>query len=407
MSKVIVIGGGASGLTAAIYASLAGNEVIILEKNANCGKKILITGNGRCNYYNSDQNVEHFHTTSNIGLEKILNKNIYNEINNFFEMLGLVPKIKDGYYYPLSNQAVSVANALLNQAELLNVEIRNNINVDSISKENNLFKITTDYENFDCDKVILATGSKAAPSTGSVGIGYDILKTLGHNIITPLPALVQLISDDKIVKEWAGVRNEADCTLIVNDSKIKSEIGEIMLTDYGVSGICIFNLSGEAAKALYKKQNVEIEINFIPNIIVQDYYEWFNNYNKNVPNRKVSELLDNLINYNLVNAILKKLNIKRDICWNDLTYDKQNTLIDNLTKYRLLITDTKSFDKAQVCSGGLSLEEVDLNTLESKKISNLFIAGELLDVDGDCGGYNLTWAWASGILAGKGTKDND
>jgi len=405
MSKVIVIGGGASGLVAAIYAARANNEVTILERNNTCGKKILITGNGRCNYFNSDQNISHYHTNGNVDLNSILTNESNTENLDFFESIGIFPKIKNGYYYPLSNQAITVLNALNIETKKQHIEIKNNILVTDILKEDNKFIIITDYENYECDKVILATGSCAAPKTGSDGFGYNLLEKMGHTIIKPLPALVQIISNDKITKLWDGVRCDAKVTIYVDNVLKKEEFGEILLTDYGISGICTFNLSSIAARSLEKNNKVILKINFLPSIDLD--IEWFNKFNENVPNRTVSELLDCLLNYKLVNAILKKLNISNETSWEELSNEIKLSLINALTSYELEINDTNSFDKAQVCSGGVSLEEINLETMESKLIPNLFITGELLDVDGDCGGYNLNWAWTTGKLAGKGTKDND
>lgn len=405
MSKVIVIGGGASGLISAIYAAKENNEVLILERNSNCGKKLLITGNGHCNYFNDDQNIDHYHTSSKVSLDNIINDQSNLENLEFFNSIGILPKIKNGYYYPLSNQAVSLLNALINEAKLLNIEIKNNILVTNIIKENNKFKVITDYENYDCDKVIIAVGSATAPKTGSDGNGYDLLQRLGHKIIKPLPALVQLISSDKITKDWDGIRTDVIVSIYVNDELKNTETGEIMLTDYGVSGICVFNLSGIAARNLDQNNKITLKINFVPSIKLS--IDWFNEYNRKVPNRTITQLLDGLLNYKLVNAILRKLKISKDAYWEELTEEEKVALINILVSYELEITGTNSFDKAQVCSGGIPLEEINLDTMESKIIPNLFVVGELLDVDGDCGGYNLNWAWTSGKLAGKGTKDYD
>lgn len=410
MAKVIVIGGGAAGLISAISSAKAGNDVILLERNNNCGKKLLITGNGRCNYFNADLDAYHFHTSSNKNLNEVITKENISEISNFFESIGVIPKIKQSYYYPLSNQSSSVCNALLKEADLLNVNIKNNVLVSDIIKNEEKFQITTNNGVFLCDKVIITTGSKAAPKTGSDGLGYDILKNLGHNIVPVLPALVQLICNDKITKDWDGVRNESIVSIYINDKKIKEEYGELMLTDYGLSGICIFNLSGEAAKNLRLNKKVSIKINFLPSLNLKNINEtikWLDEYDNKVPNRTISELLDGLLNYKLVNAILKNIKIKGESNWQNLTRKEKESLVNALISFEIDVIGTNSFDKAQVCSGGIPLEEINLKTMESVLVPNLFIAGEILDVDGDCGGYNLAWAWISGMIAGKGTGRND
>ena len=405
MSKVIVIGGGASGLVAAIYAAKVGNDVCVLERNSNCGKKLLVTGNGHCNYYNIDQSIEHYHSSSKNDLYKIINEESNIDNLQFFESIGIFPKIKNGYYYPLSNQSISILNALITEVKLLNVEIKNNILVTDVFKEDNRFQVITDYEVYECDKLIVSCGGKAAPKTGSDGFGYSLLEKFGHEIIKPLPALVQLVCEDNITKAWAGIRSDVKLNLFVNGKIEKEETGEIMLTDYGVSGICVFNLSGIAAKEIAKNNKVILKINFVPNMELTK--ESFNEFNKKIKNRTISQILDGFLNYKLVNALLKKIKINPQAEWDELTDLEQKELIKILTKYEIEIKDTKSFDSAQVCSGGLSLEQINLETMESKLVPNMFVTGELLDVDGDCGGYNLNWAWTSGKLAGKGTGKND
>jgi len=394
----------------AIYSAKVGNDVTILERNDRCGKKLLITGNGRCNYWNEVQNSNCYYTSSYNNILDIINKEKNDEVLNFFESIGITPRIKNGYYYPLSNQASSVNNALITEAKLRGVKIETGVLVTDITKENDVFKVVTDKGVYESDKVILATGSKAAPKTGSDGFGYDILKTLGHTIIKPLPALVQLICADKIQKDWDGVRNDSLISLYINDEKIKEEEGEIMLTDYGLSGICIFNLSSMAARSIDNNGKVDILINFLPSLnlhTTKEAIEWFTHHNQKVSSRTISELLDGLLNYKLVNALLKKTSISRAAHWDELRQEEKENLIKSLISYKIEVVGTNSFDKAQVCSGGLSMQEIDINTMESKKVSDLYIVGELLDVDGECGGFNLGFAWISGYLAGRSISNND
>lgn len=397
MKKIIIIGGGASGLTAAINAKSNTNEVIILEKNSDCGKKILVTGNGRCNYFNDDQDIKHYHSKCENKLNDFINDTNLNEVLNFFESIGISPEIKDGYYYPKSNQAISVKNALLNEAISRKIKIVNNIDVTNIVKNENKFIIETNNGNYEADVVILATGSKAAPKTGSDGIGYKILKNLGFEIEKPLPGLVQLISSDNL-KDASGVRTKAKLSLYENNELIKEEIGELQLTDYGISGICAMQLSSYISKGLDDKNIEEVRINFLPWLEI-DILSFVNERNELLKNRTISQLLDGLLNYKLVNTLLKKSNIKLDDLWNDLSNNKKEELCENLVNYKMFIDDTKDFENAQICVGGLSLEEI--NESFETKIENLYVVGELLDVNGDCGGYNLTFAWLSGIIAGK------
>ena len=401
MKKVIVIGGGASGLISAIYSSLNNNEVIILERNNKCGKKLLMTGNGRCNYWNQNQDIKHYHSTENILLKNIINGQNQKEILNFFNRIGIIPKIKDGWYYPYSNQAISINYALIKEAKLSKVKIITDTFVKEIKKEKNKFKIITDKKNYECDYVILATGSKAMPITGSDGNGYNLIKSFNHSIIKPLPALTALKSDQLYMKDWSGIRTEVK---IKYEDKI--EKGEIQLTNYGISGICVFNLSYKIAKEIEQNKKVFVTIDFLPWLKLnnEEFKKWIIERNKILKNRNILELFDGILNYKLVLFLLKINKIDKDKKWLDLTIKEQEKIINSLKNFKLNIIGTNNFDNCQVCSGGVSLKEINLSTMESLKIKNLYIIGELLDVNGDCGGYNLSFAWISGMLAGKSIK---
>ena len=395
LKKVVIVGCGASGIIASIFAS-KNNEVIILERNNNSLKKLLLTGNGKCNYFNENQDISNYNS-SNIDLvEQIITKNNLNNVLDFFDRIGIVPKIKNGYYYPYSNLSNSIKEALLKEANLRGVKIKTDYLVKDIKKINNKFIINNELE---CDYLVLSTGSKAYPKTGSDGMGYDILRQFGHKIIKVRPALTQVLGNESYFKDWAGIRVDAKVSLYENNKYIAEQVGELQFTKNGLSGICIFNLSSKIRRGLDSNNKEDIIINFLP--FVNDIEEYLNERNKRVKNRTIIELLEGLLNYKLVKIILKESNIKEDIYYNDLTQKQKIDLYNNLVAFKVNIIDTNDFDSAQVCSGGLSLEEVNLNIMESKLVDGLFITGELLDIDGLCGGYNLTIAWISGILAGK------
>ena len=401
MKQVVIIGGGASGLTAAITAARNGKDVTIIEKNNKCGKKLLITGNGKCNFWNQDQNINHYHSSTPDILKNFITKERQNTVLNFFDSLGLVPKIKNGYYYPFSNQASSIQNILLQECQKLNIQIINDVNVEKIIKKD-CFIINPNKENIKAKNIILATGSKAAPKTGSDGSGYDLAKKLGHSIIHPLPSLVQLKGNETYFKNWSGIRCDVIANLYIDNTFAKKELGEIQLTDYGVSGICIFNLSSKAAIALNNHQKVTLKINFMP--FTQNPKQYLKTLNQNAYKKTISELLEGFLHYKLIDIILKKANIKRNIPLNTLSENELNNLIKTLTEFELKINMTHTLDHAQVCSGGVPLTEINSQTLESLKTKNLYFTGEIIDIDGDCGGYNLGWAWMSGIIAGKNVK---
>ena len=404
MQEIVIIGGGASGLVAAITAAKQGKKVTILEKNNIMGKKILVTGNGRCNYFNQDQEIKHYRSENPELLEKIITESNLEKVLQFFKEIGIEPKIKNGYYYPYSNQAVSIQNALITEINNLDIEIKNEIEVKEISKQNDRFIITTNKQNITADKVIIATGSKSAPKTGSDGIGYEICKKLGHTIIRPLPALVQLKGNEKYFKEWNGIRADVIISLYEDDIQIAQETGEIQLTDYGISGICVMNLSGRVARGLYNGKKEYVKINFLEGLnikTIEQFIAFMNKRNNTMKNRTISELLEGIINYKLVNVLLKKSKIQNNTKWNQLSTESKLEIAKNIVELKIYITDTNSYDKSQVCSGGIPLSEINFSTMESKKEKGLYIIGELLDCDGDCGGYNLTWAWITGMIAGK------
>lgn len=396
MSKVVIIGGGVSGVVTAIYSGKNGNDVTILERNPDILKKLLITGNGRCNYFNSDQDINHYHSSSNNILKEIINEENINELLNFYENIGIVPKVKNGYYYPYSNQAVSIKNALKKELEYLKVDIKYNYLVEKINKRGSEFIINDDII---CDNLVISTGSKAYPKTGSDGSGYILCKNFNHSISDVAPALTSIKSDDKVLKELSGVRAECRISLYENDKLLKTESGELQLLDGYISGICTFNLSYLVSNNNY------VYINFIPFISSKnEFIEYMDSKNKTIKDRTVNDLLEGILNYKIVNVILKKSNIRNNAKYDELTTKEKNTIAKNTIEFKLNVTGVNSFDKAQICKGGVLLSEININTLESKKEKNLYIVGELLDVNGDCGGYNLTFAFISGFIAGRSIK---
>ncbi len=405
MNDIIIIGAGAAGLMAALHAKTPTNKVIILEKNSMCGKKILATGNGKCNYYNSDQTLTHYNSTNKELLKDIITEQNTQSVLKYFDYLGIFPKIKNGYYYPFSNQATTIRDALVREAVSKGIVIKYDFDVFKLEKQDNEFIIYSANEIVKAHKVILSTGSKAAPKTGSTGTGYQILKKFNHTIIEPLPALVQLKTQGKYLKEWAGVRTDVDVSLYENNIFIKRETGEIQLTDYGVSGICIFNLSRHVSLGLSINKKEQVKINFLP--FFENPSLDLANYFKDKPKRPLRIELSSILNSKLVDVILTEASLITNSSFQDLQQDQKDKLISYLTNFTVDVVGTNSFEHSQVCSGGLPLTEVNINTFESTIVKNLYIVGELLDVDGDCGGYNLTFAWLTGMLAGKDATNND
>ena len=392
--KIGIIGGGAAGLMAAICAKNKNNEVIILEGNNDIAKKIMITGSGKCNFWNSDQDLKHYYS-NNANYSDLISSSDENEIFNIFDKMGLMYKEKNGYYYPYSNQAITIKNMFLYEINRLGIIIKNNYFVNDIKKIDNKFIVNNELK---FDYLIVSTGSKCFPKTGSTGVGYDLLMNLGHHLYKPLASLTNLKSEGRFLKLWNGIRTDARVSLYIDDKFIKSDVGEIQLTDYGVSGICIFNLSGLAAIALNEKKKVSIKINFLP-FIDMDYYKYFEKQTK-LTLKNTYDLVEGILNYKLLNILVKDKKIFTDM--NDLEKDN---FINNLTAFELDILNTGDFNECQVCINGFDLSEINLKTMESKIVSNLYIAGELLDITGDCGGYNLGIAFRTGLRAGRDIND--
>ncbi|MBQ1496549.1 MAG: aminoacetone oxidase family FAD-binding enzyme [Bacilli bacterium] len=387
MIKVGIIGGGYSGVISAIYAS-KNSEVTILERNPSLLKKLLLTGNGRCNYFNEDMSLDKFHSSNESYIKEILTKENIKEVVDFYYRLGLFSKVKNGYYYPYSNHASSVRDLLIGKLKELNVNIKTDYLVNKIEKYNDKFIINDELE---FDKIIIGTGGMAYPKTGSDGIGYELLKDFNHNITKLSPSLVQITSNNKYLKELSGIRCESKLTLFKNNEIVKKEIGELQFTDYGISGICTFNLSSRLDD---KNDNQYILINFMP-ISIKD----FDLFMKSSSNT-IFERLEGFLNYKLVKVLLKISSISEDKKYSEITNKQKEDLINNLFNYRVNIIGTKSFDNSQVTKGGLDLNEINPLTMESKKVKGLYVVGELLDLDGDCGGYNLTIAFVTGLIAG-------
>ena len=394
LSKIVIVGAGASGIISALVLS-KNNDVILLDSNDKCGKKILITGNGKCNYWNNNINIDNYYTNNKDTLSKILTKENINNTYLFLESLGIYPKIKNDMYYPYSLSATSIREIF--DKEIKKINFKTNFKVEKIEKIGNIFKIYSNNEIIYADKVVLATGSKAYPKTGSDGSGYILAKNLGHTINKVYPALVPLISNDPIIKKLENMRCDAYLTLLIDNQKILSEKGELQFTKNGLSGICTFNLSSLVSKTINQNKNVQIEINFFKQ---DNLYEWLNTRNQKLKGKTIEEQLESIFNYKLMFALLEKAGIDKDNKWDNLKETEKRYLCETIENFKIEINGTEDFDRSQVCTGGIPIDEINPQTMESNIVSNLYIIGELLDVDGKCGGFNLAFAFITGFLTG-------
>ncbi|MCD2346394.1 BaiN/RdsA family NAD(P)/FAD-dependent oxidoreductase [Clostridium guangxiense] len=402
--KVIVIGGGAAGITAAISAKDSGYDVSIIERNDRIGKKILITGNGRCNITNENINEARYHSQNNGFFKYALDKFNKDSTIDFFSMLGLpLTTLESGKMYPMSLQASSVLDILRLALEDRDIPVHTNSKVIKIEKSKNTFKIYDSNDKlYECDKVILACGGKSAPKTGSDGFGFKLGTNMGHSIVTPLPAIVQLKLVHNSLRALSGIRFDANTKIFVSDELERTEFGEILFTDYGISGPAILQLSRIASIGIEKNNNVVLQVDILPNIEENKIQEFFENHWGMFYYRSVFDSLVGVIHKKLIPILLKEANISnihKQCC--DLTWEEKSNIVSLLKKWNFVVSGTNSFENSQVTAGGINTREVDEKTLQSKLVSGLYFCGEILDVDGDCGGFNLQWAWSSGFLAGQ------
>jgi predicted Rossmann fold flavoprotein len=399
---LIIVGGGASGLMAAITAKDYGLDVAIVEGTDRIGKKILTTGNGRCNISNKSISTPfiNYHSESTNFFNNALESFSIEDTINFFLSLGLpIVELQNKKLYPKSLQASSVVDIFRLSIEDRNIPLYTNCKIKDIHKNKKFILSTTNEEQnlFTCSKLILACGGKSAVKTGSDGSGHNLAKSLGHSLIETIPGIVQLKLDNPYLKAISGVKFDGYATLLINDEPVKKDFGEILFTDYGISGPPILQISGSASRALSKNKKVEILLDMMPNESKEDIDNFIENHLALFTHRPISDTLIGIVNKKLIPTILKSANIF-DIhipCY-DLTWKDKKALINILKEWKFKCIGTNGFNQAQVTIGGVNTKEVNSNTLESKLVKDLYFCGEILDVDGDCGGFNLQWAWSSG-----------
>lgn len=401
--KLLIIGAGASGVTAALAASENGCDTGILEGGDRILKKILSTGNGRCNITNSNIDIHRYHGTYPQYPRKILSAFSKEDAISFFEALGLpLVTLEEGKVFPMSLQASSVIDILRMSLSEHNINIYLNSKVTKITRKNNTFKVETQKGDiFTCERLILACGGSSAPQTGSDGSGYKLASSLCHKIIKPLPALVQLKLDYDHLKALSGVKIQGSVKILVDNKEIRKEDGEILFTDYGISGPPILQISRIASLSLNEKKSVNISLDLFPDISYKSFEDLLMTRFENFSNRSISENLIGVINKKMIPIILKDCGIS-DI--HELTvhvpYKDKIKLCSLLKDMSFVVNGTNSFKESQVTAGGVDTNDISDTTLMSKLVPNLYFAGELMDVDGDCGGFNLQWAWSSGYTAG-------
>ncbi len=401
--SIAVIGGGASGMMAAITAADMGAKVTLYERNDRVGKKILSTGNGKCNFSNRQLSSDAYFGGDGELISHVLKQFDAEDAVSFFEKAGMMVKDKNGYLYPASEQASTVLDILRMQLSIKGVRVCCEHKVSKIipDKKSNSIVVKTDNTEEKYDKVVLSCGGSAAPKTGSDGMGCRLAKDMGHTIKPVVPALVQLRCTEDYLKAVSGVRAEANVSLSVDGQVVATERGELQLTDYGVSGIVVFQLSRIAAYALRDKKKVSVYIDLLPEYSEEKLKTFANNRLEELTGKRtVEEFFTGMLNKKLMMLFCKLSGLKTTELIKDADRRKIDKVFVLCKHFPLTVCSTNPLDNAQISAGGVSLNEVT-QKLESKLHKGVYFAGEMLDVDGKCGGYNLQWAWSSGYVAGK------
>lgn len=396
----VIVGGGASGLMCAIGAKQKNKNisVVIIEKNDRVGKKLLSTGNGRCNLTHSDITAEKYCGSFKKQSNTIFKKYDTDKLLDIFKKIGLLTFCdNEGRYYPICKQASAVLDVLRFACERLNVEIFCGENIRSIRNNNGYFSVKTDGNEFISKKLVIANGSKAAPKLGGNSSSADYLKNFGHSFVPFSPALCPVKVKSEVIKSLKGIRATAKAVLFDKNGKVvKEEIGEVQFSDNSLSGICIFNLS------LYTKKDFLISLDLLHDISHTELKSLIYNNRKLFSNQTVDNLLTGIFQKRLGQAVLKESKIadfSRKCC--SLTESEIENIVRTIKDLHFTVVENCGFEQAQCALGGVNGHEIDENTMQSKIVKNLYVCGEAIDLCGECGGYNLHFAFASGITAGE------
>lgn len=401
--EIIVIGGGPAGLMAALTAAAMGRKVIILEKMDKPGRKLLVTGRGRCNLSNQYMDPSHYHSGKKNFVRDVLSQFGLQDTLDFFRELGVPTRVeKEGKIIPWTQQASSVLEALLLELQDLGVEIRTGFRVADITYSAGSYTVRDGTgHTLTAPGVVLASGGRSYPELGSAGDGYPLAERLGHRVATPFPALVHIRSGEPYLKKIAGNSFDGTAFLETDGRVICSYSGEILFTDYGISGIPLLQLSRHLAVALQAGQSVRILLDYFPETEEPALQELLLSRAARHPERTVSSLLNGVLHSRLIPVVLQENRIEPRSRSGSIPSRTWSALAAWLKSWPLSPTGTRGWEVAQVTAGGVDAREVDPLTLQSRVSPGFFLAGEVLDVDGECGGYNLQWAWSSGFCAGR------
>ncbi len=396
--RVAIVGAGAAGLVAAITAAGEGARVDLFERNARPAKKILASGNGRCNISNTHLSPNRYHGDDPRFVASALKAFDFKKMERFFASIGLLLRtLPDGRTYPLSNEARAVSDLLIARAGELGVRLITEHPITQIATTNEGFMI----DDHRYDALLLATGSPAAPQLGADASGLELAKRLGHTIHPPYPALVGLHLRTPHLARMTGVKLQASITLIIDGAPTEELFGDLLFTRYGVSGFGILDISTRASYALQRQRAVALQIDLLPGFDASALRDRLSTLVHTLPRYTIATLLEGLLPYKTILPLLQECGISPDTPAHRLHPKKLRALVHLMKRWRFEVVDTHGLRHAEVCGGGVATAEVDPRTMESRLIAHLFFAGEILDIVGARGGYNLHFAWASGYLAGR------
>lgn len=402
--KIAIIGGGASGLCCAISAAIKAKKnnvpvrITIFESRDKAGRKILATGNGRCNLMNENEG-DYYFDKNNFTSYALGRFNVKNNID-FFSQLGLYTRSdEEGRIYPLSNQATSVLDALRFGCEKYGVNIICDKQINEIQFNGKFFCLNGEYV---FDKVVLACGGKAGVKNFN---GYDLLRQSGHSVTPLYPSLTKIeVKDKKFTKQLKGIRQKGRFILSAPDGIVAEENGELLFTDYGISGIAVMQLSAYVVR-IGKIDSLRVFADFVTEMPYNELVSAISAFAKSNPQGKLENLLSGFVAKKLGEAIIKSAGLNLNDSFVSLDDKKIKSIVSKLKKFTFEVDGVKGFDDAQVTAGGADTKQFNPKTMESKKVKGLYCVGELLDIDGLCGGYNLHWAWSSGRLCGENIID--
>jgi predicted Rossmann fold flavoprotein len=412
MIDVIVVGAGASGMVTAIIAARRGKKVLILEKNNKVGKKLLATGNGKCNISNQRPTLEHFYSQNPQFIANVFEGYSFQSVKQFFRSIGLeFIEAKEGKVFPMSLQASSVVELLASECEQLGVEIICDAQVTKTSFNQNKFIVNYNQQRIESKKLVLATGHCSAPQLGGVIDGIDFARSFGHKIIKDFPTLVQLTSpyEESYLKRMAGVKVESRVSLEVGERTIVKQ-GDVLFTNYGLSGLAILDISRFVMEELLDKKSIMLTIDLMPKM---SHEQLFSLMKKSLVKKSPKFLeiwMQGFINKKLINPILEPLKLESSTVGSILTksmplgasnIEQLEKIVHAIKNFNFKINGSKGYKGAEVATGGVNTKEIDARTMESKKQKGLYFTGEVLDIDGDRGGFNLHLAWVCGLRAGE------